>query len=145
MTLVRWNPVARDALWMDRIFDGLLHTGRAADQGWGGSWAPRADVAEEKDSYRIEMDLPGMRKEDVRITVQENSLEIKGERNVGKDEDSEGYRRTERVFGSFERVFRLPKGTDASKIESTYENGVLTIRVPKAEEALPRRIEVKIP
>ncbi len=144
MTLVRWNPLARNGLWMDRIFDSFFQTPRSTEPDAPDFWMPRADVLEEKDAYRIEMDLPGVKKDDIRITVQENSLEIKGERNLSRDQEAEGRRRSERFYGAFERVFYLPKGTDASKIESAYENGVLAIRVPKAEEAIPRQIEVKV-
>jgi HSP20 family protein len=105
---------------------------------------PRTDVIEEKDAFRIEVDLPGVRKDSIRITVQDSWLEIVGERKSEKAESTGGYQRLERAQGSFQRAFRLPKGTDAGKIESTFENGVLTVRVPKAEEAIPRQIEVKV-
>jgi HSP20 family protein len=144
MNLVRWEP-SRDNLWMDRVFEGLL----PSRFWWAGaeqesSWMPRTDVIEEKDAFRIEVDLPGVRKDSIRISVQDNRLEVVGERKSETAGSAEGYQRLERAQGSFRRAFRLPKGTDAGKIESIFENGVLTVRVPKAEEAIPRQIEVKV-
>lgn len=145
MTLIRWEPRMSDGLWMDRFFDNFLAPRRRAeDDGGEALWWPRTDIVEEKDAYRIDVDLPGLRKDGIKITVQDNHLEIAGERNFERKEEQDGYRRLERSYGSFRRSFRLPKATEAGAIESTYENGVLSVRIPKAKEALPRQIEVKV-
>jgi HSP20 family protein len=123
--------------WFDSFFWGDRSPADAV-------WRPRTDVVEESNAYVVTIDLPGLKKDDVSITVEENVLKIAGERKTEHEENSEGYRRLERSFGSFERTFRLPREIEVDKIESTYENGVLRVRVPKSEKALPRRIEVKV-
>jgi len=146
MTLVRWKPSnACDRYGLDKFFEGFFPAAGRADSGEvETTWSPRTDIAEKKDGFWLEIDLPGLEKDDIQITVQENRLEITGERNRKEETEEDGYRRYERSHGSFRRVFRLPRGTDSAKIESTYNNGVLQVRIPKSEEALPRQIEVKV-
>lgn len=145
MTLMRWEPLMNDGLWMDRLFDNLLPARRRPDEEEPAAiWWPRTDIVEEKGGYLIEVDLPGLRKEDIKVSIQDNHLEVTGQRNLERKEEQEGYKRLERAYGLFRRSFHLPKGTDPSKIESAYENGVLAVRVPKSEAATARQIEVKV-
>jgi len=141
MRLVKWEP--RADLWLDTVLRDFFQDAPAEGNG-GGGWIPRSDIEEQEDQYRIHLDLPGMKKEQIRVTVDNGILQISGERSTEKEEKSKGYRRRERTFGTFERSFRLPEAVDAAKIASTYESGVLTVEIPKSEEALPRQIEVKV-
>ncbi|MBN1825639.1 MAG: Hsp20/alpha crystallin family protein [Candidatus Eisenbacteria bacterium] len=127
--------------WMNGFFSGGRPEQRTASET---PWAPRTDVMEKENDYEITIDLPGLDKKDIKITVHDGVLEVTGERNLEKSEDSKGYQRIERLFGCFRRSFRLPKEVRAEEIESTYDKGVLGIRIPKAEEALPKQIEVKV-
>jgi len=144
MRLVKWEP--RADLWLDKVMSNFFSDlpAEGSSEGEITSWVPRSDVEEQEDRYRIQIDLPGMKKDQIRVTVEKGILEIAGERSSEKEEKSKGYRRRERTFGSFRRSFRLPDAVDAEKIASTYENGVLTVEVPKSEKALPRQIEVKV-
>ena len=146
MTLVRWKPSAGfDPLNLDKFFEGFFPVAGRVEHGSGmRGWSPRTDIVEEKDAFRLDLDLPGLDKDAIRITVQENRLEISGERAREEEKEEGGYRRCERSYGSFSRAFTLPRGTDAEKIESTYKDGVLSVRIPKSEEILPRQIEVKV-
>lgn len=117
-----------------------------------GAWSPALDVEEESDRFILHVELPGMQPDDVDITLEENVLTISGERRFypdrarpsGDDErDTDGFRRVERRFGRFHRAVRLPDRVKADKVEARYDNGLLVITVPKAEEAMPRRIEVQ--
>lgn len=142
MTLVRWKPAMTTSdFGIDRFFDNLWWNENA---GTATTWRPRTDVREEQEAYLLSVDLPGVTKDDVKITVEEGILKISGTRKQELGENSETYRRIERSFGAFERTFRLPKEVELEKIESTYEAGVLTVRIPKSEKALPRQIEVKV-
>jgi len=146
MNLVKWEPaMLHDTYWIDKMMNDFFPA-----RWWGDgsaerpSWNPRTDVVEEKEAYRLAVDLPGVGKDALSVVVEEGILKISGERKSEKKEESEGFRRLERVAGSFERSFRLPEGVEVDKIESTFRDGVLTVRVPKSEKALPRQIEVKV-
>lgn len=106
-------------------------------------WAPRTDLVETDESYRIHLDVPGMTKEDLKINYQDNQLTVSGERKSDRTADDEEYVRVERSFGHFYRSFTLPRTVNAEDINATYDNGVLTISVPKTEEVKPRQIEIE--
>ncbi len=108
-----------------------------------GAFAPALDVEETEDGFTLVIELPGVAAEDVDITLEENVLTISGERSFYADKEPEGFRRVERSFGRFHRAVRLPDRVAADKVEANYTDGLLTITVPKAEEAKPRRIEVR--
>lgn len=145
MTLVRWNPtVIRKDLGMDNFLDGFFGNFWNGDTTGDGAWRPRTDVSEENDAYQVAIDLPGVKKDDIKIVVEDGVLTVSGERKQQTEEKGDGYRRLERSFGAFQRSFRLPKEVEIDKIESHYESGVLSVRVPKSEKALPRQIEVKV-
>jgi len=130
---------------IDRVFDSFFPSQRTdePEESTKAVWAPRVDLSETEDNYRIELDIPGMTRDDITISYQDNQLAISGERREeARDEDNE-YVRVERSFGHFYRAFRLPKTVNADEIEAAYDNGVLTISVPKAEESKPHRIEIQ--
>ena len=105
-------------------------------------WSPRVDVHETEDSVLIEADLPGIKPENVEIDVEGDVLTLSGERKTEREEKGEGYHRSERTFGRFERRFALPETVDREKIGAGYKDGVLTITLPKREAVKPRKIEV---
>ena len=108
------------------------------------SGGPSVDIEETKDEYVLTADLPGIRQEDINVTVDDGRLTIQGERRQGK-EDKEGTSLLlERVFGTFTRSFDLPTSVQAEKIAAVYRDGVLSVNVPKVEESKPRKIEVKV-
>ncbi len=106
-------------------------------------WRPAVDIKEETNRFLITADLPGVDPKDIEITMENGVLTIKGERTSEATEEKEGYKRVERVSGTFYRRFSLPDSADAENIEATGKDGVLTITLPKHEKVQPRRIEVK--
>ena len=106
------------------------------------SWYPACDVFEDKDAVKIVAELPGVKPEDVKLSLENNLLTIRGEKKQEAEERSERIHRYERSYGSFERAFVLPSTVDGDKISAQYQNGILTILVPKAERARPREIPV---
>lgn len=154
MTLIRWNPVREpasvpgDILSMqreiNRLFDGFFRGGDQ-DEGFApAAWAPAVDIAETEGSYIVRMELPGVTKKDVGITLRENVLTVSGEKRLESETGDAGLLRSERSYGSFQRSFALPSGVQADRIEAGFTDGILTVTLPKSEEAKPRRIDVKV-
>ena len=108
------------------------------------AWYPACDVFEDKEAVKIVAELPGVGPEDVKISIENNLLTIRGEKRQQAEEKSERVHRYERSYGVFERGFSLPSTVDPEKIQATYSHGVLTVTVPKAERARPREIAVKV-
>jgi HSP20 family protein len=106
------------------------------------TWTPAVDVREEGDAFVFTADLPGLSKDEVEVTFEENVLTIAGERSLHDEGEQGQYRRVERRYGKFTRSFSLPGQVDAQKVQGAFENGVLTVTVPKAEAARPRKIEL---
>jgi HSP20 family protein len=106
------------------------------------TWFAPTDVSEDEGSLQISMELPGVEPDDVRLSLENNILTIRGEKRQQTDENNERVHRFERTYGVFERTFALPSTVDPDKIEARYENGVLLVRIPKAERARPREIRV---
>src|SRR5204863_8184800 len=107
-------------------------------------WAPLADITEDDEEYLIKAELPDMKKEEVKVTVENGVLTISGERKFEKEEKKKKYHRVERSYGTFMRSFTLPDDADFSKVNAEFKNGLLTVRVPKSEHAKPKEIEVKV-
>ncbi|HEU5262383.1 MAG TPA: Hsp20/alpha crystallin family protein [Gemmatimonadales bacterium] len=110
----------------------------------GASWVPPVDIFEEADAIRIVAEVPGVRPEDIKISLENNVLTIHGMKEQVARERTERVHRYERTYGAFERSFTLPATVDAGNIKATYEHGVLTVTLPKAENAKPRQIEVQV-
>ena len=145
MALVRWQPrelfgFGRD---MDRLFDGLWSNGDGAAPREA-VWRPSVDIRETDHEFLIHADLPGIGKEDLEITVVDGRLMIKGQRHREKESKEGGAHRVERAHGTFTRTFDLPAAVDTEAVAATYKDGVLSVTVPKAEEAKPKQIEVKV-
>ena len=135
------RPAARWSLMpeIDYLFDDLV--GRTS-AGWTG-WNPSADLFENDDAYVLEMELPGFSREDIELTVERNVLTVSGQRSAEEETESVTYHLRERGTARFSRSFALPRSMDAEGVEARFDNGVLTVTLPKAAEARPKRIEVK--
>src|SRR5207237_9060624 len=107
-------------------------------------WAPLVDIVEDDNAYLIKAELPEVKKEDVKVTVQDDVLTISGERMFEKEEKGRKYHRMERAYGSFARSFTLPVDADGEKVAARFKDGVLKVHLPKSEQAKPKSIEVKI-
>ena len=106
------------------------------------AWMPRVDIFETPDAVQISCDMPGVPKEQVKVTTEGNVLTISGERRLEHEDQREGYHRVERTYGAFERSFTLPRNVDPSGVSAQYRDGVLTLTLPKRPEAKPRQIEI---
>jgi len=131
---------------MDRLMDDLFSNLRP---GWqegavGAAWVPAVDVFEAKDGIKLVAELPGVAREDVKISLENNVLTLRGEKKQEAEEQTDRVHRYERVYGAFERTFTLPSSVDAEQIQATMENGVLTLTLPKVERARPREIPVTV-
>jgi HSP20 family protein len=130
---------------LDSVFDNFFRSDIFDNSSLGLSyWTPAVDIAEKENEYEVNVELPGVSKDDVKITVESNVLTIRGEKKQEEKTTKNGYRRIERSYGSFQRSFRLPDTINAGKIDAVYKDGVLTVTLPKAEEAKPKQIEVKV-
>jgi HSP20 family protein len=107
-------------------------------------WAPLVDIIEDEKEYRIKAELPEVKKEDVKVAVQDDVLTISGERTFEKEEKGKKYHRVERAYGSFARNFTLPEDADAGKVTAEFQQGILHVHIPKSEKARPKSIEVKV-
>lgn len=107
------------------------------------AWAPSVEMYEKEDSFTVRAELPGVKKEDVDISITGDTLTIKGERKASEEVKDEHYYRCELCYGAFSRSITMPAAVDAGKIEATYEDGILEIRMAKAKEAMPAKIQIK--
>ncbi len=143
-SISRWNPTRDVATMQDeveRMFRSFF--GEGDRPATAGAWSPALDVEETADRFVLHVELPGVKPDDVDITLEENVLTISGERKFYDQREAEGFRRVERRFGRFHRAIRLPDRVNPDSVEARYQDGLLTVTVPKAEEAKPRRIEVQ--
>ena len=110
----------------------------------GALWAPAVDIIDEKDHLRVRADLPGMKKDEIEESVNNDTLTIRGEKREEKEIKEKDYVRSERYYGAFHRSFTLPAGVDPQKVNAGYKDGVLEIALPKREDAKPKQIKVDI-
>jgi HSP20 family protein len=128
----------------DRMLDEFFNWAPArSDKAEACEWVPRVDIREEKDRYITDFELPGLEKNEVAVTMENNVLTVTGERKREETTENDKIYRRERFYGKFSRSLRLPDDVDADRIEAGFKNGVLRIAVPKKEEAKPRAIEIK--
>jgi HSP20 family protein len=142
-TIVRWDPLREAASLhseLSRLMNGLFETQGRETQ----SWVPTLDVWETADHVVYAFDLPGLKREDVSVEVEDGSLTVSATRTRSEEAQSEGFRRFERRFGSFTRTVGLPQGVSEDDIAASYADGVLEIRVPKPVQAKPKKIEVNV-
>jgi len=129
---------------MNQLFEDFFGRVPARRMFSEGSWAPLMDIEETKDEILVKAELPGMRKEEVKIQINNDVLSITGERKREDEAREKTYHRIERAYGKFQRMIRLPTEVDATKVKATYENGVLTIRLPKSEQSKPKEIAIEV-
>ena len=145
MSIVRYDPF-RDLRTLqeevNRLFSSNLTRGFGEEGIGRGAWNPSVDIYENKDQIVLEAELPGMKQDDFELTVENNVITLRGERQFEKKEDSDNYHRVERSYGSFTRSFTLPQTVSAEGATAEYSNGVLRVTLPKREETKARRIQV---
>lgn len=147
MALVRWNPFSeleRVQREMNRLFADTADRFTGSEAPSLARWTPAVDIFEEDDRIVLTAELPGLRREDVRVDVEDRTMTISGERKLENDTRQENYSRIERVYGQFSRSFTLPQTVDAEKISAEMHEGVLRVIMLKREESKPRQIEVKV-
>lgn len=144
--LSNWSGVHRLAdlsQELDRLFEAPIAGFNRASQVLG-TWSPALEAFEDKDNFVIKVELPGVKKEDVKVSLENGSLTIAGERrSETKDEDAEVHH-TERFYGRFERTLSLPKDIAADRVKAQYQDGILTVTLPKTEQAKPKQIDVSV-
>ena len=139
-----WSPFDRLTNLRDeinRLFESPFDNKSGSDA--FNTWAPAVDLYEDKDSLIVRAELPGLKKNDIDISLHENTVTISGERRNEKNYEASETSREERFFGRFTRSLTLPKQVDASKVRANYKDGVLTVTLPKTEQAKPRQIEIQ--
>ena len=145
MSIVRYDPF-RDLRTLqeevNRLFSSNLTRGFGEEGIGRGAWNPSVDIYENKDQIVLEAELPGMKQDDFELTVENNVITLRGERQFEKKEDSDNYHRVERSYGSFTRSFTLPQTVSAEGATAEYSNGVLRVTLPKREETKARRIQI---
>jgi HSP20 family protein len=145
MAIVRWSPF-RDLVGIqqevNRLFDDLV-TRRAEAGTEGAMWIPAVDVAETEDAINVKVEAPGVKKDDIKISVTNNVLTVRGEKKMEKETSEENYHRIERVYGSFVRSLELPTVVQADKVKASFKDGVLNIVLPKSEEVKPKEIAIE--
>ncbi|MGH7164839.1 MAG: Hsp20/alpha crystallin family protein [Nitrospiraceae bacterium] len=148
MNLVRWDPFRE----LEEVTEQLNRMfGRPAARRENGKelltvadWIPIVDISETERAYVIKAELPDVKKDDVKVTLQEGVLTIRGERKQEKEEQGLKYHRVERSYGRFARSFTLPDYVDDTKVKAEFKDGVLSLHLPKSEKTQPKAIEVKV-
>jgi HSP20 family protein len=145
-TLTTWNPF-RELDEMQNRLSGFLGFNRLHNGNGGpklADWSPQVDITEDEKEYLVKADLPEVKKEDVKVTVENGILCVAGERKTEKEETKKKFHRIERSYGRFERTFTLPDDADAAKLKAEFKQGVLQVHVPKNPAALPKKIDIKV-
>jgi HSP20 family protein len=153
-TLTKWNPFGELDELQNRLgslflngFPNRMGFLRRMENGESlklPDWSPLVDITEDDHEYLFKADLPEMKKEDVKVTVENGILSISGDRKVEKEEKKKRYHRIERAYGSFERTFTVPEDADTAKIAAEFKDGVMKVHLPKSPTAKPKTIEVKV-
>jgi HSP20 family protein len=145
-SISRWDPYRGLVSLQDqvnRLFEDTVIQ-RRTGQADLASWAPAADIYETENDLVAKVDLPGVQETDIDIRVENNTLAIRGERQFEKEVSEDSYLRVERAFGTFTRSFSLPNIVKVENIRASLQNGVLTLRMPKREEAKPKQIKISV-
>ena len=145
-TLTRWEPFRELEELQNRLSTIVSRAPRAngREDMTLADWVPIADITEDDKEYLIKAELPDMKKEDVKVTVENGVLTISGERKLEKEEKNKKYHRVERAYGRFVRSFSLPDDADPNGVQAEFKDGVLAVHLPKNEKAQPKQIDVKV-
>ncbi len=144
MSIVRFNPFGANSPFereISRFFNEVFpvrESGESVVQGW----RPSVDVHEDEGGYTVEVELPGVNREDVHVSFQDGTLKIEGERRYQEESEERNVHRRERFFGRFSRSFSFPGMVNGEKISASQKDGILTVTIPKAEQAKARQIEI---
>ncbi len=146
-SLVRWNPrgtMFRNPMsrFIDEAFNDFLAPVGSGDESLGGDWLPPVDILEDDTKLVFTAEMPGLDRENVEITLEDQVLTLRGERKFERDEEKDNYHRIERTYGTFSRSFRLPTNVETDAAKASFDSGVLTIELPKSEEAKPKKLEI---
>ena len=147
MTLVRWDPFREledMSERLNRVFSRPSLRNSGKENLTVADWMPTVDISESDGEYLIKAELPEVKKEDVKVTVENGVLTLQGERRQEKEEKSKRFHRVERSYGSFVRSFSLPESVDESSVRADYKDGVLNLHLPKSEKVKPKAIDVKV-
>ncbi len=148
MELVKWRP-RKDVLSvhdeLDRAMDRLLRGWVPANSYAGLDWSPSVDIAESDDRFVVKAEVPGVDKDDIEISLVDGNLVIQGEKKQESEEEGRNFYRVERSYGSFKRVFALPARVDMDQVKASYEDGVLSVVIPKSGEAKSKKIRIEKP
>ena len=155
MTLTRWTKpevTSWSPFWqlstlrdeIDRLFESPLTELTRSSQQFLGGWLPAVDLYEDKDNVFVKAELPGMKKEDIDISLHEGVLTLAGERKEEKETKDAEVFRSERFLGRFQRTISLPSPVQMDRVSAAYKDGILTVTLPKTEEVKPKQIEVKV-
>ena len=148
MTLVRWDPFRELEDMSDRLNRMFSRPGLSQANGKEtmivADWVPAVDVSETDGEFQIKAEIPDVKKEDVKVTLEDGVLTIQGQRKQEKEEKGTKYHRVERTYGSFVRSFTLPDLVDEAQVKAEFKDGVLNLQLPKSEKAKPKAIEVKV-
>lgn len=146
MAIVRWSPFRELVSLqqeMNRLFDDLMTRRPEGAPAENVMWIPAVDVSEQADALTVKVEVPGVKKEDIKISVANNVLTIKGEKRMEKEANAESFHRVERVYGAFLRSLELPTSVAADKVKANYVDGVLVITLPKSDEVKPKEITIE--
>lgn len=145
MSIVRWDPF-RELEDMNHRFNRLF--GRSLespkDTMLAFDWAPTVDITETETEFQIKAELPDVKREDVKVSVDKGILRLEGERRQEKEDKTKKYHRVERSYGTFLRTFVLPDNVDDTKVRAEFKDGILHVALPKAEKAKPKAVEIKV-
>jgi HSP20 family protein len=143
MTLVRWRPfneVVNIQDEINRVFDDVWRGARGRG---AGAWYPSVDLMENPEEFKLVAELPGLTKDDVKITLSENLLTLQGEKKAEREEKNENWHHVERSYGKFERSFQLTSAVDPAKVTAKFKDGVLSVVLPKSEDSRSRDIQIQ--
>ncbi len=147
MTLVKWDPfkeMLRMEERMNRLFGDNFLRPTLGEREVTGEWLPPVDIYEDAEGVEIKAELPEMDMKDIDVKIEDNTLRIRGERKLEREDKKDNYHRIERYYGSFSRSFTLPSTVDQEKVKAAYDRGVLRITLPKKEETKPRKIKIEV-
>lgn len=147
MNLVRWDPyreLEEMTNRLNRLFGRATATADGNEMMVRADWTPSVDISETDEEFQIKAELPGVKKEDVKVTLENGILTLQGERQQEREDKDLKFHRIERSYGQFVRSFTLPDLVDDAKVKAEYKDGVLNLRLPKSEKAKPKAIEVKV-